>query len=119
MKRSRRYIAIALLLLSVSAAFARRYSGAETKAIFTFMPWPDYPYKLRIAHMTGDGMFRLFVNEQGKVTSVTALQSTGHSELDAEAAKAYMRWRARPGTKREVDVPTTFAGGTKPLNIPR
>ena len=114
MRHIRHYIAIALLLLSLSPALARRYSGAEMRAMFTFMPRPDYPYKARLFHLEGDGMFRLLVNEQGKVTSVATLQSTGHPELDREAVKAYMRWRARPGSKREVDVPTTFVGGTIP-----
>jgi len=82
--------------------------------MFTFMPLPDYTYKARLFHLAGDGMFRLLVNEQGKVTSVVTLQSTGHPELDREVVKAYMRWRARPGPKREVDVPTTFVGGTIP-----
>src|SRR5467141_4886989 len=106
MRHIRQYIAIALLLLSVSPAFARRYTGAEIKAMFTYMPWPDYPYHARSIHMTGVGMFRLLVNEQGRVTSVVTLQSTGQPELDAEAIKTYLRWLARPGAKREVDVPT-------------
>jgi TonB family protein len=108
MRHPRRYIAIALLLLSASPTLARQYSGAEIKAMFTYMPWPDYPYHARSIHMTGVGMFRLLVNEEGRVTSVVTLQSTGERELDAEAIKTYMRWQARPGPKREVGVPTKF-----------
>src|SRR6266480_6467973 len=103
MRHIRQYIAIALLLLSLSPALARRYTGAEIKAMFTYMPWPGYPYHARSIHMTGEGLFRLLVDEQGRVTSVVALQSTGERELDAEAIKTYMRWQARPGSKREVD----------------
>ena len=39
---------------------------------------------------------------------VTTLQSTCHAELDAEAIKGLMRWKARPSQKREVDIPVTF-----------
>jgi TonB family protein len=100
---------ITLVLMTLSSAIARRYSGPELKAMFTFMPKPEYPYKLRfVQHMEGSGMFRMIVDERGKVTAVTALQSTGHPELDAEAIKGLMRWKARPGQQREVDVPVTF-----------
>jgi TonB family protein len=101
-------IYFALLTLSLSPATAKRYSDAEWKAMFVERPKPDYPYELRSRRLTGSGIFRLFVDEQGRVTNVSALQSTGHRELDAEALKAFMRWRAKPGSKREVDMPVTF-----------
>ena len=102
-------LCILLISVALSSSTARRYSGPELKAMFTFMPWPEYPYKLRfVQHMGGSGMFRMIVDERGKVTAVTALQSTGHPELDAGAIKGLMRWKARPGPKREVDIPVTF-----------
>jgi TonB family protein len=102
-------LCITLATLAMSSATARRYSGPELKAMFTFMPMPEYPYKLRfVQHMGGSGMFRMIVDERGKVITVTALQSTAHPELDAEAIKGLMRWKARPGPKREVDIPVTF-----------
>jgi TonB family protein len=106
-----RYLIIhsAILTVALSTASARQYSGPELRAMFTFMPFPEYPYKLRfVQHMGGSGMFRMIVDERGKVTAVTTLQSTGHPELDAEASKGLMRWKARPGQKREVDIPVTF-----------
>jgi len=97
------------VLMALSSAIARRYSGPELKATFTFMPQPEYPYKLRfMQHIGGSGMFRMIVDERGKVTAVTALQSMGHSELDAEAIKGLMRWKAQAGQKREGDIPVTF-----------
>jgi len=101
---------IALIIIGISSVSARRYSGPELKAMFTFMPMPGYPYKLRfVQRLEGSGMFRMLVDEHGKVTNVTALQSTGHPALDAEAIKGLMRWKARPGPKREVDIPVTFS----------
>jgi TonB family protein len=102
-------LSIALLSVALSSSTARRYSGPELKAMFTFMPRPDYPYNLRfVQHLGGSGMFRMIVDERGKVTAVTTVQSTGHAELDGEAIKGLMRWKARPGQKRDVDIPVTF-----------
>lgn len=72
------------------------------------MPRPEYPYKLREMHMTGNGLFKVLVDEKGKVTDVLTMQSTGHVELDAESVKALKRWRGRPGPKRDIDLPITF-----------
>jgi periplasmic protein TonB len=77
--------------------------------MFFYRPHPDYPSPLRARHLTGSGLFRLHVNEQGKVTSVEILQSTGHRELDDEGLKAFRQWRAKPGTEREVDLPLRFS----------
>ena len=101
---------ITLIVLGLSSAIARQYSGAELKATFTFAPRPEYPYKLRfVQRLEGSGVFRMLVDEHGKVTNVTVLQSTGHPALDAESIKGLMRWKARPGPKREVDIPITFS----------
>src|SRR6202035_5357570 len=101
---------IALIALGLSSATARQYSPSELKAMFTFAPRPEYPYKLRfVQRLEGSGVFRMLVDEHGKVTNVTVLQSTRHPELDAESIKGLMRWKARPGPKREVDIPVTFS----------
>ena len=101
---------IAFIAVSLSSATARQYSASELKAMFTFAPKPEYPYKLRfVQRLEGSGVFRMFVDEHGKVANVTVLQSTRHPELDAEAIKGLIRWKARPGPKREVDIPITFS----------
>ena len=83
-------------------------SEAEAKAMFVRTPAPDYPYDARRRREEGTGLFRLHVDERGKVTKVTILKSTGHQALDAEALKTYKAWLARPGERRKVDVPLRF-----------
>jgi TonB family protein len=48
------------------------------------------------------------IDEQGRVTGVSVLESTGHKELDSLAVKALSRWRGQPGPKWALDMPITF-----------
>lgn len=100
-------IFVASLIPGFSAQ-ARPYSDVERKAIFLREVKPDYPYEALRRREEGKGLFRLYVDERGKVISVTTLKSTGHQVLDAEAIRTFGRWRARPGERREVDVPLNF-----------
>ena len=93
------------------AAAASRAFDAQWKAIFFYTPSPDYPYEARRQRVTGSGLFRMYVNELGKVAALKVLKSTGNGELDAEGLKAFIRWRAKPGPRREVDMPLTFLLG--------
>ncbi len=109
-----RSIWIVLLSLISGFVFASRESNSEWKpafadTVFIYRPTPEYPFELRRARMTGYGYFRLHINKQGQVTAITVLQSTGHHQLDAEAMKALIRWRAKSGPLREFDIPMCFA----------
>jgi TonB family protein len=96
----------ALTGLPVQAA---QYPEAEWKARFSHRPFPDYPTAYRMRHFTGNGVFRMHVDEQGRVTAITILKSTGHKELDILAMKALAEWRGKPGPKWELDMPITFS----------
>jgi len=76
---------------------------------FLSMPTPVYDLRLRRSHITGSGVFTLSVDEKGKVTDVTVRKSTGHRELDAQAIYGLRQWRAKPGARRQIDVPLTFS----------
>lgn len=78
------------------------------------MPSPEYPYNARTLRKEGSGSFRLFIDEQGRVVAIKTLKSTGDPELDNSSIAALRQWQARPGTKREVDVPVKFTIGSKP-----
>ncbi len=97
-----------VLMLPVPEALAKRYSDAELERMFVSRTPPHYPPDLRKRRMTGSGVFRLYIDEQGKVTAIGVMESTGNKRLDAEALRALVRWRAKPGDKREVDQPVTF-----------
>jgi TonB family protein len=103
-------VLITLLMVAlISPTYARRYTDAELATMFVSREAPYYPLALRQRAITGSGTFRLYIDEQGRVTKIGVLTSTGNKELDASALKALVHWRAKPGTKREVDQPVTFA----------
>ena len=58
------------------------------------------------------GMTRLF-DENGVVTKVGVMKSTGHKILDVSAAAGLSRWGAKPGRRREVDMPVQFVLGER------
>jgi TonB family protein len=103
------YIACLFVLLATcSGVSAKHYTSAEIDAMFVRRPLPEYPVDLRRRHITGTGVFRLSVDEHGRVTDVTTVESTKNAQLDASAIRAFRHWRAKPGSRREVDVPATF-----------
>ena len=69
---------------------------------------PNYSIDDRARHHTGVGVFRLQLDLQGAVTSVSVLQSTGHTSLDRSAVAALRKWRWRPGRWKEIEMPVTF-----------
>ena len=57
----------------------------------------------------GDGVYRLTINQKtGTVQEVGVLKRSGVKELDAEAALAFMEWKFRPGSLKQLDVPVSF-----------
>ena len=90
----------------------RGYTDKEWEAVYTKFvqrPFPVYPDRLRALHLEGGGVFRLYVDPAGQVKRVDTLKSTGDLELDAEAKKALIRWKAKPAAKSWVaDIPLEF-----------
>ena len=106
-------------------------SRAEIKQIFTYAPYPTVPSDLEGyagSQVTGTGTYRLSVDTQGAVTQVTVLKGftvtavyderfsdvKGNTvpDLDKVMIQALMRWRAKPGPTRVVDIYWSF--GTRP-----
>jgi TonB family protein len=107
-------LALCFIALTRSSVPAAQYPEAEWKARFTSRPFPDYPAAYRKRHFTGNGVFRMHVDEQGRVTAITILKSTGHKELDVLAMKALVAWRGKPDPKWELDMPITFSMDMSP-----
>lgn len=59
-------------------------------------PAPTYPMESRRAREEGEVVLMVMVNEQGRATSVSVHQSSGHARLDRAAAAAVRRWRFVP-----------------------
>jgi TonB family protein len=79
-------------------------TAAETKQVFPYSPRPIPPTEYRFANVTGTGLYRLTVDEQGAVTQIQILKRIGVPELDAAALKTFIIWRAKPSPMRIVDV---------------
>lgn len=106
----RRYlIAICLVSVFLQPAVAKKYPQAEWMARFYYRPFPAYPAYYRRLRFTGSGLYRLYVNEQGRVTALTVVKSAGHRELDILARNALLLWRGKAGPKWELDIPVTFS----------
>jgi TonB family protein len=97
---------------------AARALAAKSISIFTYQPAPTSPIETR--GLRGNGLARLSVNQRGAITSVAIMRSTGNRRFDAEAVDTFRRWRARPGSAREVDLPLTavMSGKRPPVRIP-
>jgi hypothetical protein len=106
-------------------------SRAEIKQTFTYSPYPAVPSELdgyAGSQTGGTGTYRLIVDAQGAVTQVTILKGftvtavyderfsnvKGNAvpALDKVMVQALMRWRAKPGPTRVVDIYWSF--GTHP-----
>ena len=106
-------------------------STAEIKQTFTHSPFPSIPTELEGyggSQVGGTGTYRLTVDTQGAVAQVTILQgftvaavyderfsnAKGNTvpALDKVMVQALMRWRAKPGPMRVVDIYWSF--GTRP-----
>ncbi len=98
-------------LIAVSAEVQGRVTyatSAEVLAMFPKKYTPSYPYEARRARLQGSGVFRMYIDENGVVTQIGVLKSTGHKLLDVNASYGLIHWRAKPGRRREVDMPVTF-----------
>jgi hypothetical protein len=106
-------------------------SRAEIKQIFAYSPYPAVPSELEGyagSQVTGTATYRMSVDAQGAVTQVTILKGftvtavyderfsdvKGNAvpALDKVMVQTLMRWRAKPGPTRVVDIYWSF--GTRP-----
>jgi len=106
-------------------------SRAEIKQTFTYAPYPSVPTELEGyagSQVGGTGTYRLVVDSRGAVTQVNILKgftvSAVYDErfsnikgnavpaLDQVTVRALMRWRAKPGPLRVIDIYWSF--GTQP-----
>src|ERR1700730_4207473 len=87
------------------------HSIGEAKSVFTYSPTLAVPEVPEPA----DGLYRLEVNEKGKVASVTILRGIS-PRADTFVLKQFVAWYAKPGALRIVDVPVIYAATPKLLN---
>jgi TonB family protein len=79
-------------------------SFEDAKRIFDYSPRPIPPTEYMFARVSGTGRYRLTIDEQGAVTQVQILKRLGVDALDVTILKTFIRWRAKTGPLRVVDV---------------
>ena len=90
---------------SAKAVTTSRVLTVKEINIFSYKPAPTRRIDPRT--LRDEGLARLYVDQQGRVTSVKLVRSSGQREYDTEAIDAFRRWRALPGPVREIDLPLT------------
>jgi|SRR5215469_18901660 len=85
--------------------------GSNLKQNFTYCPFPtlptEYASEYERVRISGAGMYRMTVDQQGSVTGIKILKpmgALGDSPANVAALKTLIRWRAKPGPDRIVDV---------------
>jgi hypothetical protein len=80
------------------------HSVADAKNYFTYSPTVAIP-EVPEPH---DGLYRVEVNEKGKVAAVTILRGISPN-ADTSVMKILVAWYAKPGPLRIVDVPVPYS----------
>jgi TonB family protein len=83
-------------------------SSQELRAMFIKRGRINYPWIARRQYRSGSGIFRVYINPDGKVRTVGVVRSTGHSDLDLAAAAGFYHSLFKPGRRRELDLPVAF-----------
>lgn len=87
----------------------RAASFGTIKTLAIFAPRPEYPYEARRRGAVGSGVAILSVDVvTGSVVDARMSQAMGNPLLDQSTLSALRRWRFKPGTPSQVQVPITF-----------
>jgi TonB family protein len=111
-----------LSFVSLSCACATSLLGQPSPApihdgkhLATYATAPQVPAEARAKHLAGSGVCVLYVRDDGTVSRVVMLKSTGQPLLDKASIDAFSRWRFIPGSIRKVKIPISYTGNyTKP-----
>jgi hypothetical protein len=101
------------------------HDDADAKKVFTYFPYPPFPdwYHPDESYPRPPdlGIYRLEVTPEGTVSAVTLLKSANRM-MDVISMKTFVRWRAKPGPLRVVDVFISFGsrwlGPSSPMHPP-
>ena len=103
-----RFILVTAILTIVLSRPVEGQEPPDPKKVIN-APRPDYPLEARARHWTGRGIALVEVDPKtGYVTAARMLKSTGHVILDNAALSAFMRWRFKPGSPKQVHIPINY-----------
>ncbi len=100
----------ALLFLSTSDAAPNAFIPPKYQGILLYAPVPDYPRQARNNYTVGtQGIYRLTINAQtGAVEEVGAMKRANWGALNAVMVMDLIKWKFKPGTIRQIDIPVVF-----------
>jgi hypothetical protein len=78
----------------------------DLRTVFTYFPYPHVDVH-RVLPLHRDGVYRIELSPEGKVTAITILRTMG-KWLDYPVMKKLITWKAVPGNFRVVDVHWSF-----------
>jgi TonB family protein len=91
------------------------FSTYQSAKIWTFAPFPEYPFHERLVRTEGVAMVRIAIGADGRTASATVAKSSGNANLDNAAVAAVRLWRAhREYAGQHFVLPVRFTlGGTR------
>ena len=89
-----------------------RFDTEEGLKPWMYAPFPDYPVDARRLHHTGTVLLSAIIGNDGEVSAVQLIKTSGYSDLDEQAVKAVRHWRAhRHYAGQTLRFPITFKLG--------
>ena len=102
-------LAILLALLSPCQGAEPVMIPAKFKGIILEAPEPVFAEGSRKDTGVSQGVYRLTINPQtGLVDEVGVLKRTGTQKLDGTAVLTFFKWKFKPGSIRQIDIPVRF-----------
>ena len=81
---------------------------ATPKPRLLYAPAPSFPPGQSLPGQAGTGRFRLNFDQQGNVTDIRIVTSTGNPSFDQAAIKTLRQWKSAPSQGWQATVPVTF-----------
>ena len=96
-------------ILTLAAVLTLAWHSSARSQSTIRAPAPVYPLECRARGVTGSGVVLATVDKKtGAVTGARMLKSTGNKLLNGSALEALSRWRFKPGTVSQVQIPINF-----------
>lgn len=94
-------------LFAATTPGGKRLSASQIAPLVVRQYWPAGTATRTNWHLK-IGVYLLNVGDDGAVSSVEILQSTGHKILDGNCVRAFAKWRFRPHSVKEVRLPAYY-----------
>jgi TonB family protein len=102
------------LLAAVYPDRAAYFDSWKNTDVWMFAPFPSYPLNVRWQHHMGTVLVKATIGEDGQVTNVQVVRSSGYTDLDDLAVKAVRLWRAhKQFSGKQYMIPIHFVIGGK------